>query len=79
MPRVIQQSSTRGSQHWLQLLISRQPEVINEALRCQLGLSDEAAITWLSPLQEDGFAEYRDNAFLECLGISLGKRSLASF
>ncbi|PIP97521.1 MAG: hypothetical protein COW75_05530 [Rhodobacterales bacterium CG18_big_fil_WC_8_21_14_2_50_71_9] len=31
--------------------------------------SDAAPIRWLSPLRDDAFAEYRDEAFLERLGL----------
>ena len=79
MARIVQPKKDKGSQRWLQKLANRQPELLNDTLRCQLGLTDRKMITWLSPRESDDFAEYRDQEFLECLGISLEYRSLASF
>ena len=36
-------------------------------------------IEWLSPSIEDGFSEYRDQAFLDLLGIRLEKKKLKDF
>ncbi|MCK5274406.1 MAG: hypothetical protein KAR37_07155 [Alphaproteobacteria bacterium] len=38
-----------------------------------------SSIQWLSPLPGDGFAEYRDEAFLGRLDVDLPKRPLAEF
>lgn len=60
----------RGSQRWLQLVVNRCPEVIDGAIREALGLGREETIEWLSPLESDCFREYRDQAFLDRLGIT---------
>ena len=72
MGRFPQKPSARGSQRWTQWFISHSPEVIDE----QLGLGP---VDWLSPIQSDDYAEYRDQAFLDRLGIVLSARSLDSF
>ena len=60
----------RGSQRWLQLAVNRCPNVIDGAIAKTIGLERSEAIRWLSPLELDTFTEYRDNAFLERLGIT---------
>ncbi len=79
MARVVQPKSYKGSQHWLQELLNRQPDLLNHMLRHKLGLGDGDEITWRSPLEDDAFAEYRDQAFLQRLGVTLECRNLASF
>lgn len=77
--RIVQPNGTKGSLRWLQDLINRKPELLQKALQSRMALRDGAAITWLSPLKSDRFAEYRDESFLERLGVTLDHRSLASF
>ncbi|MCK4607236.1 MAG: hypothetical protein KAU35_08080 [candidate division Zixibacteria bacterium] len=79
MPKIAQQKAIKGSQHWLQELVNRRPDLLEDALRPRLQLSNNDIFNWLSPLETDGYAEYRDEAFLERLSIHLEKRSLGSF
>jgi hypothetical protein len=79
MPRIILQPATRGSQLWLQKLVNDHPHVLNRALTPLFGLPPDAIISWHSPLREDDYAEYQDESFLERLGVTLPRRSLASF
>jgi len=72
MPRFSQKKATRGSQHWIQFFVNERPDVLNK----NIGLGN---INWLSPLKSDDFAEYRDKAFLDLLGIRLKKRPLSDF
>lgn len=67
-----QMRAERGSQRWLQELVERDPSLIDDAI----GLGP---LRWLSPVAPDEYAEYRDESFLELLGIALPKRSLQSF
>lgn len=69
--RVIQAEGQRGSLKWIQQAVARCPEVVQPA-----GLPP---ITWLSPLREDGFAEYRDADFLQLLGLERLETSLRAF
>jgi hypothetical protein len=69
MTRREQPEATTGSQSWLQRLINRHPEHLEVALRRKLSLRTVDSFSWLSPLEEDGFAEYQDEAFLERIGI----------
>lgn len=79
MARVIQNKATKGSQRWLQELVNRSPELFNYSLRPLLGLTANDSITWLSPLESDDYAEYRDDDFLELLSIHLENRKLRTF
>lgn len=77
--RTEQSAAQRGSQRWLQIAVNRCPEVINSAIVNELGLCSSEKIEWLSPLECDGFAEYRDEQFVERLNVSLDKRPLKDF
>ena len=60
----------RGSQRWLQMVVNRCPNVIDEAIAKAIGLEHGETIQWLSPLESDCFTEYQDDAFLKRLGVS---------
>ena len=77
--RVPQGPKCRGSQRWLQIAVNRCPGVINSAIADALGLCSGERIKWLSPLESDCFAEYRDSQFLERLGVCLCCRPLKDF
>lgn len=72
MSRFPQGLKTKGSQRWIQRFINHAPEVLEQ----QIGLGP---IEWLSPLAADDYAEYRDDAALERLGISPPHRTLETF
>lgn len=67
MARFPQAEAKKGSQRMIQKLVNEQPEVLTNAINDILGISDE--IVWVSPKRDDNYAEYRDQAFLERLGI----------
>ncbi len=69
----------RGSQRWLQIAVNRCPGVIDSAIADALDLCPGEEIEWLSPLESDCFAEYRDAKFLKRLGVSLACRPLKDF
>jgi hypothetical protein len=77
--RIPQQRAARGSQKWIQKLINEKPDLLNSPIRTQLDLPDTEKTTWLSPLADDEYAEYRDQAFLDLLAIKLPKVSLSDF
>jgi len=72
-------AAKHGSQRWLQIAVNRCPEIINSAIINELGLCSSEKIEWLSPLECDGFAEYRDEQFIERLNVSLDKLPLKDF
>jgi hypothetical protein len=79
VPRIAQKKAIRGSQKWLQFLDDTNRQALDGLLRTGLRLNANDRIEWLSPLEEDDYAEYQDEAFLERLSVRLEKRSLRSF
>ena len=69
--RVEQPFGSRGSLKWLQRAIANRPDLLRPR-----GLPE---IVWRSPLAEDSFAEYRDAAFLDRLGLGRLTLGLAAF
>lgn len=69
--RVVQQAGRKGSLKWLQLAVNRRPELIEHP---SIGYVD-----WLSPLEADDYAEYRDAAFLHLVGLGHLAPALAEF
>lgn len=72
MGRFPQPQGAKGSLRWIQHLVNQHPRVLNDAI----GLGP---VEWRSPRADDGYAEYRDQAFLERLGITLSMRRLEDF
>jgi len=79
MERFPQPAASKGSQKWVQMIINEKPEFLNEEIRRKVGISKDEDILWLSPLKNDNYAEYRDQAFLDLLRIELRRFSLADF
>ncbi len=79
MPRIQQGPGVKGSQKWIQKLVNKKPDLLNSFIRTQIDLPSDEEIHWLSPLAEDRYAEYQDQAFLDLLGIKLPKVSLSDF
>ena len=68
--RVEQPPGRRGSLKWIQRLVESSPHALHDGLRREGALAADDALTWMSPLREDAFAEYRDGAFLDRIGHS---------
>ncbi len=66
MGRYVQKANGKGSLKNIQVLINKHPKLLTQRIQEAVGQSFE--IEWLSPKQDDGFAEYRDVAFLKMLG-----------
>jgi len=79
MPRIQQGPGVKGSQKWMQKLVNEKPDLLNSPIKTQLNLPNDEEIHWQSPLAEDGYAEYQDQAFLDLLGIKLPKVPLSDF
>jgi len=79
MGRFPQSKDARGSLKWTQVVVNECSELINRPLRETCALSSDVPISWLSPIHSDDFAEYRDQAFLQLLGVHLEKRPLETF
>ena len=76
--RMPQPPASRGSQKWLQILVNDYPDLFNQEIAEQLGVTSKQ-IHWLSPLREDDYAEYSDDDFIEKLGVTLDKVPRKSF
>ena len=79
MSRIPQHQAAKGSQKWIQKLVNEKPDLLTSPIRTQLDLPGTEKITWLSPIADDEYAEYQDQAFLDLLGIKLTKVSLSDF
>lgn len=80
MPRKVPTKKPfKGSQRWLQFFVNEQPDLLNHAVRRAATIAPDVQITWQSPLTNDEFAEYSDQAFLDRLGLSTLKVPLSKF
>lgn len=70
-----------GSQRWLQVAINRKPQLFLSALQRSGTIGPRVSVTWCSPLEKEGFREYRDWKALEKVGIAKAnlKRALEQF
>lgn len=75
--RVVQPAGERGSLKWLQSLIEKGVAGLDEPIL--RALPGSASITWLSPLKDDDFAEYRDDALLDILDLASLKPAMYGF
>jgi len=78
LARYIQARGERGSQKWLQVAIENNALSLNDPIAARLDIAP-ATIDWLSPLSDDDYAEYRDQAFLDRLDVVLANRPLNEF
>ena len=69
--RIEQPEGRKGSLKWMQRAVNAAPHRLQPARLPPL--------TWVSPLAADGFAEYRDGAFLHRLGLAPLAPALAAF
>lgn len=79
MSRYPQDRGEKGSLKWIQAFVNERPRELDDAMRAASRGGIQTPIEWLSPLETDDYAEYRDGAFLEKLDISLEKPSLSDF
>jgi len=69
--RAPQPEGSKGSLKWIQRAVERRPDLL-----CPPGIPQ---VDWRSPRREDDFAEYRDGAFLDLLGLSQHRAALSDF
>jgi len=70
-----QKKGDKGSLKWIQILINNRSDIINIQIRRNFKIPACAEIEWVSPLKEEYYAEYRDEAFLKVLDVSRRKSS----
>lgn len=69
-----------GSQMHLQVWVNRRQSRISSEILRALGITDpDAHVEWLSPVETDGFSEYKDAAFLGAMGLSDHVGALRAF
>ena len=66
MGRYRQKSNGKGSLKLIQTLVNEYSHVLNSKLAHITG----EQVTWVSPLESDEYAKYRDTAFLEKLKVN---------
>jgi hypothetical protein len=66
--KVPQPTGNKGSLKWVQILINRASAILDKTIMEKLKL-DSIKINWVSPLEKDNYAEYRNGDFLARLGL----------
>ncbi len=69
----------KGSQLQTQLYVNKRTDQLNEAIKREFPELAERAITWRSPLADDGYREYYDMDFLRRVGLEQHAQQLGSF
>ena len=77
--RFVEPGDARGSLKWIRRAVNDYPDLLNQRLREALGLTQDSAIAWTSPLSQDDFAEYRDDDFIRLTAMQLPQRRLEEF
>jgi hypothetical protein len=67
MGRFEQNNNSHGSLKDIQILINEKNNLLNYELNKHFG--NKIDVKWVSPLKDDNFSEYRDNDFLNILGL----------
>ncbi|MBV5313178.1 MAG: hypothetical protein JZU47_07760 [Prolixibacteraceae bacterium] len=73
MGKVKQKSDGKGSLKDMQLLINEHPDLLNSNIRQNIPSLKNIQIGWLSPLKNDNYSEYKDDDFINLLGLNLTK------
>ncbi|WP_417353507.1 hypothetical protein [Flavobacterium alkalisoli] len=79
MTRIRQTSNSRGSLKFIQLLINKNQSYINRLIKQSFSEIRDDEIYWLSPLEDDEYAEYRDDSFLNIIGFDPKEIELTKF
>lgn len=75
--RIVQPPGTLGSLQWMQKSVADRWSSLEAPILA--AWPNARSLTWLSPLEEDQFAEYRDVAWLRRVGLPELVRSLPDF
>jgi len=73
MSRTTQPKGSKGSLKWIQDVVNDNSVLLDDLVNKAAGFKKEREIEWLSPLADENYSEYRDQAFLDLLAISLNK------
>lgn len=69
MTRIIQPMDGHGSLKDIQVLVNKNQDLIDNIIKTKFSELTNDTIYWKSPRQDDDFAEYRDNDFIDKLGL----------
>jgi hypothetical protein len=69
MTRIRQNSDGHGSLKDIQVLVNKNQILIDTLIKSAFSELAKEDILWTSPLENDGYAEYRDNDFLVKVGL----------
>ena len=69
MPRRKRPGKTTRSEHWLRVLVSEYPTVLDAAISRAFGWHPDTSVDWVSPKVDDDYAEYYDQAFIDRLRL----------
>jgi hypothetical protein len=67
--KIPQTGDTIGSQKDIQVLINKKNIFLDKKISEKINCKKELFINWVSPKEEDEYAEYLDNGFLQKLGL----------
>ena len=73
-----QKGKVKGSKKWIQQAVNCYPDVLYNHLTLQIHLK-QSKVKWLSPLRIHGYTEYRDQKFIDLLGLKLNCHPLQRF
>lgn len=79
MGKYVQKSNSKGSLKCIQTLVNQNKDLFDKFVKSSFGFDYKLNINWLSPLKDDGFAEYRDKAFIDKLNLNNLKVPLKDF
>lgn len=77
--RYPQEEGKKGSKKWVQELVNLCPHLLDARIQKDRCLQPGKSISWCSPLRADGFAEYRDECFLQLLSLQVCVQALRQF
>ncbi len=73
-----QNGKVKGSKKWIQQVVNCYPDALYDHLTLHFHL-EESKVKWLSPLRTCGYREYRDQKFIDLLGLRLNCYPLQRF
>jgi len=79
MSRYVQKEGTKGSLRWIQEFVNDRAGELDRIIAKASQGRITTPIEWRSPRRDDDLAEYRDEAFLDLLGLALTRRPLEDF
>jgi len=77
--RAVETTEALGSLKWIRVAVNEHAALMNSQIISASSIPDDDEIEWVSPLQDDDYAEYRDQDFLDKLGIELPRKRLREF